>query len=124
MELVKNLEELLENMDTLDRYLALPSTAEEKEFAQNLIRAGRCFVVKKSETGCRFYPSRFIGYAHNTRGRHVANTEKDGRVTNPAITKILGGLPMQNAAMELEYQKYVSSLAGSAYKNKRTFWIL
>lgn len=64
-----------------------------------MIKRGTCFVVVKSNEEFRFYPSRFVGYIANTRHLHSNNLEKDGRVTNKAISKINGKVPMISEAL-------------------------
>ena len=52
---------------------------------------------KKLDTldGWRFYPSRFTGYAGNTMEWHLASDKKDGKETNPAISKPLPDMELE-----------------------------
>lgn len=59
----------------------------------------------------KFYPSRFIGYADNSMDAHLNNVEKDGKETNPAISKILGAKPSINSILNQEYARYCEALA-------------
>ena len=126
MPCVQTLDELKENLYTLDTYL------EEKiepyySYAVDRIKKGVCFVAKKTEHGFRFYPSRFIGYQHNTLESHEANEWKDGKETTPAITHILGYKPCSDAELEHAYQAYCEALGFTAnhkgaYGVERKFW--
>ena len=77
----------------------------------------------------RFYPSRFIGYVDNTMDKHMSNTTKDGKQTNPAISSVLHDKPQQNLRLEALYQKYCQSLGFEAnekgpYGVDRKYWII
>ncbi len=75
-------------------------------FALNLVQRGACFIVINDNGMFEFYPSRFIGYVNNYLEIHRHNDDKDGRDTNPAISKILGMKPIQNEFFEQENYKY------------------
>lgn len=81
------------------------------------------------DNGYKFYPSRFIGYVNNSMDAHARNQEKDGKVTNPAITDIIGTKPQLNETLEDEYKEYCVSLSFKANKAgafgvKRKYWLL
>ena len=84
MKTVSTIEELKENLDTMDRYIANKHDPEYS-FAIDLIKKGICFVPRVVDGHVHFYPSRFIGYVHNTMTLHENNENKDGRETNPVI---------------------------------------
>ena len=88
MKIVSNFNELITNSQTLDGYLR-SQVDPEYDFALNLIKKGTCFVAVGVSGAYKFYPSRFIGYADNSMDAHLNNVEKDGKETNPAISKIL-----------------------------------
>ncbi len=88
METIETYQDLFDNIGRLEGYLA-SSDPVEREFGQDLVRRGLCFVVYKDKGQCRFAPSRFVGYKNNTKDLHLANASKDGRVTNPVISRIL-----------------------------------
>ena len=115
--LVTTVSDIETNIQTLD------------EFAINLILRGTCFIAKKQENSYRFYPSRFIGYADNSYTLHESNFKKDGRVTNRAISHILGTTPQNNSQMNKEYIKFCEELGFIArekgnFGTERKFWIL
>ena len=128
MELVKNLEEIKENILILDDYLS-NKVESEYTFALNLIKKGICFIAVKNENGYSFYPSRFIGYANNDMNKHLNNDTKDGKKTNPAISSILKQKLNFNSELEKEYRLYCEKLGfiaeeKAAFGGKRKYWIL
>lgn len=121
MELVSNKSDLLTNAEIIDNYLSEKS-GTNYNYAISLIKNGFCFAAIRHNNAFRFYPSRFMGYKNNSHTLHIRNHLKDGRKTNPAISKILG----QNIfieELETEYLKYCKSLGVTPKKNKRSFWI-
>ena len=64
----------------------------------------------KSANNLHFAPSRFIGYINNIKDKHEINSSKDGRVTNPVITFILGQYPYNNDNMERSYIDFCNML--------------
>ena len=84
--LTKTMEEFKENMAVLDGYLN-SKQEETVSFAKERLKRGKCFVAAKTEQGFRFYPSKFIGYAGNSKKAWEDNSfERDGRETNKALT--------------------------------------
>lgn len=128
MQYVQSLEEIKENMLVLDSYLD-KKCESEYSFALNLIKKGICFIAVKTEDRYRFYPSRFIGYVENTMDKHLNNPEKDGRKTNPAISKVLNQNLSYNPDLEKEYKAYCEYLGfiangKGAYGVERKYWEL
>jgi len=126
MKLVKNWEQVVANLQLFQRYLA-SADAQEREFAGALLRRGICFVVYKTPSEVLAGPSRFIGYAGNTMQRHMANTDKNGRETNPAISGILGTEPRSDEGCEKEYlqfcRKYgIERGSKGAFGKRRKYW--
>jgi hypothetical protein len=109
MELVSNWEDIRDNLETLARYRASTDSGET-DFYRELILRGICFVVYEKDGDILWGPSRFVGYKRNTLSSHIANENKDGRDTNPAISSIIGHLPESNKALEESYQKHCRSL--------------
>ena len=115
-------------MQVIDSYLN-KAVDPEYTYALNLIKRGICFVADDSTGRYRFYPSRFIGYALNTRDKHDNNARKDGKVTNPAISSIVGKKPEPNPELEKEYRQYCDNLGivardAGTYGVQRKFWKL
>lgn len=53
---------------------------------------------------------------------HLNNRKKDGRVTNPAISEIIGKKPTPNPVLENLYREYCESL-GFIANEKGTFGV-
>lgn len=102
---VRKWEEIRRNLLTLEDYRLSPNQ-DLAEYYRGMIRLGSCFVAYTSKGKTLFGPSRFIGYAKNSRRRHERNTEKDGRKTNPAIQKVLDTKFLPNSALEIHFLKF------------------
>lgn len=122
MNIITQLHELQKNIFTLDNYLER-KTEPTYDFACSLIMKGTCFAVVKKGYRFRFYPSRFIGYTKNTMDKHLNNEEKDGRITNPAISLILNYKPIPNVFIDQQYMKYCEYL-GFAARDKGSFGVI
>lgn len=126
MDLISSKAELAANIDTLRGYLS--SNGVDKEFAVELIRSGTCFVVTTRGAAILFAPSRFVGYAQNSRHDHGTNEDKDGRETNAALERLLRKPPLHNAVLEQQYDQFCLSLGASLRKAPfgvtRKFWDL
>ena len=116
MELITKRSQLIENIETLERYLTNGNEVEKRE-ALSLVKRGICFVAYKVGDETRFAPSRFIGYIGNTVEKHQNNPTKHGTFTNGAIKSILRDDPSRNEALEKKYFEYCSQLG--IYPNKR-----
>ena len=128
MRLVNDLNEIQRNMETIDRYLD-SKTESSYSFALSLVKKGTCFIAKSTASGYRFYPSRFIGYANNNMEQHLNNDMKDGKLTNPAITQILGCQVTANPKLDKEYRcfcEYLGFIANDkgSFGVERKFWEL
>jgi len=128
MKTISNFNEIMTNIQTLDRYL-YSQVDPEYDFALNLIKRGTCFVAAKDSDTYRFYPSRFIGYTDNSMDAHLNNDTKDGKETNPAISKILNGKPLSDPALNQEYAKYCEALGfvprdKGTFGTERKFWVI
>lgn len=126
MKIIETTSQLLDNIETLQRYLDT-KTEPTYDFALNLVKYGVCFVTVRKSDGYRFYPSRFLGYINNTMSDHQSNNQKDGRETNPAITRILNAKPVCDSLLEKEYRKYCERLGFIAndkgrFGKERKFW--
>ena len=128
MEIVKTKDDLVKNFKTLDNYLKMEEEPKYT-FALNLIKRGICFIaVKVDEENYKFYPSRFVGYLENDMEKHENNFEKDGRITNPAITQILNQKLIQDESLNTKYENYCEKLGFTArskgsYGITRKFWL-
>ena len=129
MQTVTTLAQLKANLKKLEHYLQMGST-EEQEEARSFIQRGTCFLAYNEGAKVRFAPSRFSGYENNTFDKHSGNSERDGRVTNPAISKVLKTtVPLVDAELEEQYQQYCHSLGitprpKGAFGVSRKYWKL
>ena len=128
IELVKTREEIKHNIQVLDKYLS-DKVDPEYSYALDLIKKGICFVVDDTSGRNKYYPSRFIGYVSNSMDKHQNNESKDGKITNPAISKILGSKPESNLEYEKDYREYCESLGiipreKGAFGIERKYWKL
>ena len=126
MKLVSKWEDVEKNLSILEQYRN-SSQEDERNFYLKIIERGICFVVSNLDGQLVFGPSRFIGYLNNSREAHLANEQKDGRETNPRISKILGGLPEQDDTLEEEYKKFCEGLGitpkdTGPFRIKRKYW--
>ncbi|MBU3194644.1 hypothetical protein [Clostridium algidicarnis] len=126
MKKVGNLNELKINCKTLDKYLEFKKDPEYS-FVLGLIKKGTCFVTVQKGGKYEFYPSRFVGYVDNDIDIHLKNEKKDGRETNLAISKILGGTPIPNTILENLYSEYCEFLGFTAnekgsFNVERKYW--
>lgn len=92
MALITTLKQLEQNIENVEKYLAV-GTDEEKIQMSNLIKRGTCFVAYSIADEIRFAPSRFLGYVYNELHKHI-HADKDGRETNKVINKILDAKPV------------------------------
>lgn len=116
MKLVTNINELQENIGTIEKYLN-SADVQEREYAINLIKKGTCFIAYESDGMTRFVPSRYIGYAKNSLTNHENNRGRDGRDTNPAISAVLRAkAPLPDAKLDELYKKYCVFLGFSPRK--------
>ncbi|MBA2590340.1 MAG: HNH endonuclease [Alphaproteobacteria bacterium] len=89
---MKNLAEtkaqLIHNVRTLAKYAT--GTTDERKFHDKKISNGRVFVAYPRGGQLLFAPSRLAGYKNNSTQREPTLKERDGRVTNVQIIRILG----------------------------------
>lgn len=122
MEFVEDLDDIIKNIKTIEKYLA-SSNIVEKEYARSLVKKGRTFLVYKVDGQNHFAPSRFSGYKSNTMEKHDDNQEKDGRETNPVIDKIIGRA-FANEITEVKFIDYCAKISVVPDNFNRRFWRL
>ena len=117
--------ELIDNLDKFEYYLSDRSLDSEFEEVKKLIARGRNFVAYKINDNYHFAPSRFLGYKKNTLGKHVKNSQKDGRDTDREIAAILNSAAKLNVKLYKEYLNYCELLDITPWNHEnRHFWIL
>ena len=120
MELIDNIQELEQNLETVESYLS-EGTDWEHDKALQLVGAGVCFVAYAIDNELRFAPSRFIGYKNNNLDQH-RNPEKHGTYTTNKIKKILGNKLAPNEQLEKAFFKYCQNLGIKPSEKKRKYW--
>lgn len=123
--LVSTLEDIWRNLETL---AACGETPSGRAFYEKLVRRGTCFVAYSIGGKRHFAPSRFVGYADNSQQAHLNNATKDGRITNPALSAILGP-PVDDPYCEQLYAEFCRKLGrepnvGGAFGVRRKYWNL
>jgi predicted HNH restriction endonuclease len=119
-KLIEERSELLENIRLIEQYLC-EGNDTERDFAISLIKKGRCFVAYKVDNKIRFSTSRFIGYLNNNIERHLSE-HRDGRDTNPQISRILRQKLSENPLLEEAHSEYCNSFGVEPDNVKKTFW--
>lgn len=127
MSVVTEVEQVTENIAELERGRAASSGVNAEEY-RALIKRGTCFVPYASSKGLAFAPSRFLGYVGNKLTIHAQNPDRDGRITNAAISKILGSQPHSDASLERRYLAYcvqvgVQPSQAGAFGVARKYWV-
>ena len=125
MKIIKNREQLIKNIETLEGYLTEGDNFKNSE-ATSLVKRGTCFVAYLVDKELHFAPSRFIGYIGNKLEIHSVS-HKDGRETNKAINEILFGKPSPDEKLEKKYLNYCNELGvqpnkKGAFGAQRKFW--
>lgn len=123
MDVVTTEEEIRENLATFENYLC-DGSEDEQQFAYDLIRRGSCFIAYKIDGELRFSSSRYTGYLRNTKDKHLANSDKDGKETNGAINKVIGYTLSPNDDLESEYVAFASKLGITPNNKNRKYWRL
>lgn len=121
METIATEIELIRNLNQVEKYL-YEGNQEEKDFALSLIMRGRCFIAYYKRDEILFAPSRFIGYKENSLTSHVNNPDKDGRITNPNISKLLKIPLLPDEHIENEYLSFCHSLGITPNNVPRKYW--
>ncbi len=127
MKIVASLEEIQKNTSIFDGYIE-NRTDPEYTWALERIKKGTCFVTIGDESsGYKFYPSRFVGNLDNNMDKHEQNTEKDGRITNRALTLVFGKDCTADVGLEEAYKEYCHKLGfepsdKGAFGVERKYW--
>lgn len=122
-DFIEDIEDLKDNLLTIESYLDLEYSEKERNFALSLIQRGSNFVAYKVRNELHFAPSRFVGYKSNNIDKHVNNDNKDGRETTPVVNYL--GNKKLSVSQELEdaYLEYCNSLNIKIHNKKRQYWL-
>ena len=122
METVKTWSDIRLNILQLEKYKNSQNN-EERTFYKNIVGRGRCFVALDTRNGFVFAPSRFVGYVDNNIKNHDENYDKDGRITNVEIDKILGPHEV-NKILEERFKIFCENLDIGPVHHARKYWNL
>ena len=121
MELVGSEEDIRDNLEAFDRELRDESCASG--FFHELVRRGRNFVSYQTGSDWRFAPSRYVGYKDNTQEKHEKSEDKDGRKTDRALSKCLGGNPQPDRKKSKLLDEFSQKFSIKLDKNKHKFFL-
>jgi 5-methylcytosine-specific restriction protein A len=104
--LVRSKDDILQIILVLEKYKS-SKNEEERDFFNQIIKAGTCFVVSTINDKIAFSPSKFIGYKNNDCLIHKKfRDERDGRDTNRSIEGILNTKFVVDGKLESQYLLY------------------
>ena len=99
-----NEKELYTNM--LRFYSYSDPKCSEYSFFKSILQKGRNYVVLLDNGQYHFCPSRFIGYANNSKTKHLADF-RDGRQSDIAINELIESRPKPNKKFEKKIPQLV-----------------
>ncbi len=126
--LVDSIDQISHNVLTLNRYGT--GSPKQRKFHHARIKNGKLFVVLRQRKKYLFAPSKFSGYRNNTTNHLNHLRERDGRVTNGKIKKLLGN-PLDVGAKDYQkiddaYLDYCSAfqIVPSRHHRPRRYWLI
>jgi 5-methylcytosine-specific restriction enzyme A len=122
MNPVSSTEEIAANIAVFDRYRTSEKSKHRLYFSKRL-RLGKIFVYGTLGRQFLFAPSRFAGYSQCTVEKHEAFLFKDGKVTTPKISRLLGK-PVSNAKAETAYIALCNEIGVIPSAKNRTYWFI
>ena len=120
LHFVENVDQIIENIRTMEQYLNSDNKAE-KEFARDLVKKGRSMLVYKVNGENHFAPGRFLGFKKNTMAAYQEDEKRESRDTSPTMQSLMGK-PFSHAVIEKEFAEYANSFKGNTLKSKRKYW--
>ena len=122
--LVTDLRQVKQNIAFLDDVRHSGVNNNNYVHYKNIIKRGICFFPYLNQDGLAFAPSRFIGYLNNS----FDGPRGDGRLTNVAISALLGNKPTVNPELEKCYGFFCERLGFMARVNgpfgvPHKFWL-
>lgn len=124
LELVDRLDEVTSNCAVMSSYLA-SSNPDDGRFVRDRIASGACFLAIDVAGEINFFPSRFVGYKDNSRIKHENGDNKDGRLTNVAIEKLIVGSKLEpSEPLEGSFLRFCQDYKIKAFQKSRKYWDL
>lgn len=120
MELVSTKEEIAANLLVFDSYRTSKNAKHRAYFGERL-RLGKIFVFGIVGERYIFSPSRFVGYSKCTAEKHEAFPGKNGSITTPKLSQLLGK-PTENNKAEKAYISLCHEIGIAPSYKGRTYW--
>ena len=118
-DFIKTRDDVIDNIKTLYYYLRNRDDTEFFNFASQIIKNGRVYVVEIIDSHICFAPSRFVGYKDNTLEKHKANNEKNGNDTNAVLYSLYTRIT--DDRLNSLFQKELAMYGLSSHN--KDFWI-
>ena len=120
MTLVTSIEQIEKNVAVLHAAIR-----RDDSRAIELVKNGKSIVITDIGGKLAFAPSRFVGYRKNSLKQHIEmRSQRDGRVTNDQVRKVLGFDRSINDAAEAAFRMFCNDIGASPPKNNRQYWVL
>lgn len=124
MAYVRTLNDIIGNLETLEKYLT-EGSKEETAYAKELVKNAVNMVVYKVEGINHFAPSVFVAYPGNTMAKQKkAESVEDQAEADKKVGKVVGKDAFCNGIMEGNFAKYCDSLGVKPPKQERLYWRL
>ncbi len=120
MELVTTIDEIVDNLVRFDSYRT-STNSQHREFFTDRLRLGKIYVHGIINGKHLFCPSRFVGYVKCTAEKHIAFPYKNGSITTPRLSRLLGEHATDKVAEE-KYLKLCGQLNIQPSEKGRTYW--
>lgn len=128
-DLVSNVEQVVENIETLFRY-GESNDQVERKFHDARIKNGKLFAVVEDRGSFRYAPSKFAGYVHNDISHQNSLGDRDGRKTNQALSRLIGkALDADDQGYDEIDQNFIDycgrkGIRPSQHHRQRRYWVL
>lgn len=123
MRLIDNSQELKSNVDVLYKGLT-KNGGKDYDYAVNLVKRGRNFIVYAKNGKLYLAPSRFLGYANNSFQKHRTHPTKNGSETSPKIVSVMHTDWLGNAKLDLLHKSFCESVGSRGTLHKKTYIFL
>jgi len=120
VDLVSSKDQIATNLLLFDSYRSSQNSAHHSYYCDRL-RLGKILVFSAHQGKYLFCPSRFAGYKNCTSEKHQAFPYKNGSITTPAISKILGKAS-ENLEAESSFLALCEALKIAPSTKQRTYW--
>lgn len=128
-DLVSNVEQVVDNIETLYRY-GESNNQDERKFHDARIKNGKLFAAVQDRGSFRFAPSKFSGYVNNDISHEKNLSDRDGRKTNQALSSLIGkALEVGDEGYDDIDQDFLGycnrkDIKPSRHHRERRYWVL